>query len=315
MTEGRTLLLFGASGFVGGHVRAAAEQAGLEVIGASRGATGRDLACDLLDPGSVRDAVRHAAPELVINLAGAASVGNSWATPLETFAVNAMGGLNLLDAVANEAPSAHLTFASSGEVYASTAGPHDEEDEVGPLNPYGASKAALEILCGQYARSRKLRIAVIRAFNQVGPGQARSFAASDFAGQVAEAEIEGRPEAELQVGDLSVVRDFTDVRDAAQAYVSVAADGHTGTFNLCSGRGVRLDSLIEAIAAAATVELRVRTDPARSRPAEAREIVGSHARLRAATGWEPQTGLDATMSDLLTWWRTELTGTEAEALR
>ena len=115
-----------------------------------------------------------------------------------------MDGLNLLDAVANEAPSAHLTFASSGEVYASTAGPHDEEDEVGPLNPYGASKAsALEILCGQYARSRKLRIAVIRAFNQVGPGQARSFAASDFAGQVAEAEIEGRPEAELQVGDLS----------------------------------------------------------------------------------------------------------------
>ena len=79
--------------------------------------------------------------------------------------------------------------------------------------------------------------------------------------------------------------------------------------------GARLDSLIEAIAAAATVELRVRTDPVCSRPAEAREIVGSHARLRAATGWEPQTGLDVTMSDLLTWWRTELTGTEAEALR
>jgi len=227
----------------------------------------------------------------------------------------AMGGLNLLEAVADEAPPAHLTFASSGEVYAPADGPHDEEDEVGPLNPYGANKAALEILCGQYARSRRLRIAVIRAFNQVGPGQARSFAASDFAGQVAEAEVEGRPEVELRVGDLSVVRDFTDVRDAAQAYVSVAADGHTGTFNLCSGRGVRLDSLIEAIAAAAAVELRVRADPARSRPAEAREIVGSNARLRAAIGWVPRTGLDATMSDLLTWWRTELAGTEAEALR
>ena len=308
MNDGRTLLLLGADGFVGTHLAAAAESAGLRVVRAARGARA-DLWFDLTDVGSLVDAVRRASPDLVVNMAGLASVADSWRQPAETFTVNAIGVLNLLDAVTAHAPGAHVTCVSSAEIYGAAPEerlPLSEESPIEPLNPYGASKASMEVICGQYARSQRLEIAVVRAFNQLGPGQSPQFVASDFARQVAAAELAGGDTVELSVGNLAVTRDFVDVRDAGRAYLAVAQRRLEGPFNLCFGRPIELKTLIDEIERATVLSVVIKPRPARNRPAEAPVIVGSAEKLHRATGWAPEIPLGQTIRDLMEWWRAEL---------
>src|SRR5688500_18556803 len=101
------LLILGSSGFAGGHLTAAAEAEGVEIVRAARSGD-RDLEFDLLDPGSVERAVESAAPAAVINLAGFASVGQSWGDPAAAFEANLVGAVNVLEAVARRAPAAHV---------------------------------------------------------------------------------------------------------------------------------------------------------------------------------------------------------------
>jgi GDP-4-dehydro-6-deoxy-D-mannose reductase len=240
-----------------------------------------------------------------VNLAGAASVGRSWDDPDATTAVNATGVVNLLEAVAAKAPSARVLCVSSGEVYGAPGEdelPLDESARVRPVNPYGESKAEMERACERFSRDG-LEIAVMRAFNHIGPGQSDSFAASSFARQIAEAEAEGRNRVELRTGDLSPERDFSDVRDVVRAYALAVERGLTGAYNVCSGTAAPIEALVAGLAAHARVEVSGAVDESRLRPDEAPRVVGSFDRLQEATGWRPEIALDRTLGDLLEWWR------------
>jgi GDP-4-dehydro-6-deoxy-D-mannose reductase len=298
------ILLLGATGFAGAHFRRAAEADGLEVIGAAR--HGAEVTCELLDPVSVRDAVSAASPAAVVNLAGVASVAASFQAPAQTFEANATGTLNVLDAVAEEAADAFVLCVSSGDVYGvvdEARLPASEDEPLAPVSPYGASKAAMEVLCGQYARSAGLEIAVLRAFNHTGPGQSDRFAAPSFARQIAEAERGGADEVVLETGDLSLARDFMDVRDVVLAYRMVVDQRIAGTFNACSGRPTRVGELVEHLDAATKLTVRTEARPERMRSGEASVLYGSPRRLEEACGWGTRTELARTMLDLLEWWR------------
>lgn len=300
----QTMLLIGATGFLGSHLATAAREAGMNVVAASRQG-GETLPCDLLDPASIEACLAEAAPDLVVNAAGAASVGRSWEQPAETFAANATGVLNLLEAVAAQAPTAHVLCLSSADVYGVREEhelPLGEDLEPRPVTPYGASKAAMEVVCGQCARSRGLRIAVVRAFNLVGPGQSPRYAVPGFARRIAAAEREGG-EVELALGNGDAVRDFVDVRDGARALLALSRGGLQGTFNLCSGRGATIAELAAQLAAAAQVPVVVRRDPGLERPADPPALVGDPARLREAAGFAAQIPLARTLGDLLDSWR------------
>ncbi len=308
MNDDRTLLLIGARGFVGGHIHAAVEAAGLRVVAADREG-GNGPVCDLLDPDSVNACIAVTDPQLVVNMAGAASVAASWERPGEAFAVNATGVLHLLEAVVRHAPAAHLLCVSSAEVYGEPPAdriPFTEDLRPEPITPYGAAKAAMEVLCGQYARSRGLRIAVIRAFGMIGPGQSSAFPVAGFARQIAAAEASGAARVELAIGNPAAARDFTDVRDAARAFAEASRRELTGTFNLCSGRPLKLEALIEEMAKATPLAVETRLDPSLARPADPSTVFGSPDRLREAIGWAPEIPLSRTVADLLEWWRARL---------
>jgi GDP-4-dehydro-6-deoxy-D-mannose reductase len=312
MSESRTLLLVGASGFLGGHVGRFAAESGLRVVPPARG-TGEagTPGFDLLDPDAVEACVGAAQPDLVVNAAGAASVGRSWERPAETFAVNAIGALNLLEAVARRAPKAHLLCISSADVYGTHKQeelPLSEELELRPVTPYGASKAAMEMVCGQYARSRGLRLAICRAFNLLGPGQSPRFAVSGFARRIAEAEARGSDGVELGLGNPSAERDFSDVRDGARALLELSRCELEGTYNLCSGSAMTMAGLAEQLGRLARVPVTVSTDPALGRPADPPALVGDPRRLREATGFEPEIPLERTLADLLEERRRRLAG-------
>jgi GDP-4-dehydro-6-deoxy-D-mannose reductase len=308
-----TVLLIGASGFAGRHLSAAMRAAGLDLVTTSTDGAGLDLACDLLDPDSVDAAVAEAQPDAIVNMAGQASVGASWQEPRQTFDLNATGVLNLLEATVAHAPQSYLLCASSAEVYGAPEPdslPFTEETPLRPVSPYGSSKVAMETLVAQYARSHGLRAGVVRAFNQIGPGQSPTFIAASLSRQIADAELRGEKRFEMTVGNVSAARDFTDIRDSAQAYVSMVENELTGTYNLCSGKALKIEELIERMASQSRTAVEVKIDPALVRKSDPPLLVGSAQRLHEATGWQPRIPTAETVAAMLDWWRDQL-GTDA----
>ena len=123
--------------------------------------------------------------------------------------------------------------------------------------------------------------------------------------QIAEAEAAGRDEVLLRTGNPDSARDFTDVRDVVRAYVAAASlDG--GAFNVASGSAVTVQELVELVRAASRLPVRHEVDPSRLRAHDVPEVRGSAARLREATGWQPEIPLEQTVADALQHWRERL---------
>lgn len=310
MGEERTLLLLGAGGFIGSHLAAAAAAAaGLRVVATTRAGTATAPPCDLLDPAALAACVERVRPELVVNAAGDPSVARSWEHPDGARAVNAGGVGNLLEALARSAPAAHLVCLSSAAVYGLPGAeemPLGEDAPLAPVSPYGEAKLAMEALCREAGRDAGTRIAVVRAFNLVGPGQPPFNAASSLARQIAEAELGGRPAVELTLGNPGAGRDLIDVRDAARALVRLSSDEVTGTFNLCSGRAHSVAEQAAALASLTPLAVETRTDASLARPSDPPLLLGDPGRLREATGFAPEIPLERSLADLLQWWRGQL---------
>jgi GDP-4-dehydro-6-deoxy-D-mannose reductase len=297
------LLLTGVGGFVGSRLARLLLAHGERVSGTffeevprAPGVTLYEA--NLLDAAAMAAAVRAAAPDAVVHLAGLSHVGESWTNMAEYFRVNVLGTENLLAAAAGR----RVVVASSAEVYGvvpESEQPIGEQRQLDPRTPYALTKAAAERLAlGRGA-------VVARCFNLVGPGQSARFALPAFAAQLA-AIARGEREAVLRVGNLSARRDFVHVDDGAEAYRLLAERGLPGeTYNLASGRAFSLaealDRLIAIAAIAATTGVRVRVeiDPERVRAVDLPLLAGDAGRLRAL-GWEPRRGLDEALADLWT---------------
>ena len=286
-------LVTGGSGFAGRHL--------LERLDDPVAPTRQEL--DLLDARATRAAVRDAAPEVVFHLAAIASVGRSWDAPAETLTANLAITANLLEAIRLEAPASTLVLISSGEIYGPPEYlPVDESAALRPQNPYAVSKAAGDLLAGQYADAHDMRVIRLRPFNHAGPGQSDDYVIGTLTRQVAEAEAAGASECMLRTGNVDSARDFMDVRDVVRAYAGAAAlEG--GVWNVASGHSTSVRELIELVREAARIPVRHEVDPARIRAGDVPEVRGSSEKLRAATGWKPEISLRQTVADALAHWR------------
>ena len=282
----RRVLITGAEGFVGAHLR---EQLGDDAIAAD---------ADVLEPAAVGRAVREARPSAVVHLAALSSVAESWTDAHGVWSVNVVGTVNVLEAVRAEAPQARVLFASTGEVYGRARTiPTPESEPLAPVSPYAATKAAAEVAC-EHARRHGRDIVVARAFNHEGPGRDARFAIGSWTRQIAELEEAGG--GTLEVGDLTAERDLGDVRDVCRAYTLLLDDAvEAGTYNVATGRSVPMSAVIERLVALARVDVAVVQRPERMRPAEIPRMAGDASRLRAATGWQPEIPLEQTLADAL----------------
>jgi GDP-4-dehydro-6-deoxy-D-mannose reductase len=239
----------------------------------------------------------------VIHLAGQASAARSFDDPLGTTRVNFDGVLHLLEGARRARFSGPIVVAGSSEAYGPLPNqePCDEDTPFRPVSPYGVSKAATDLAVRAWARSYGLRALVTRSFSHTGAGQSAAFALASWAAQIARFEDEGGAGPhELRVGDLTPVRDYTDVRDVARAYVALVEKGEPGVaYNVASGKGHTLEALAESLVGRARVPVVVTTDPARLRPADVPYLVGDASRLARATGWTPSFGIDQTLDSLL----------------
>lgn len=294
MNATKRAFVTGASGFVGRHL--------VDALEGDVAAPSRDE-LDLLDAEAVRGAVAAAAPATVFHLAALASVGRSWDEPGTALRENVAMTLNVLEAARHDAPSAAVVVASSGEVYGPPKSlPVDESAPLRPQNPYAVSKAAADLLAGQYADAHGLHVVRLRAFNQAGPGQSDEYVAGTIARQIAEGVDAGASEIIVRTGNPESARDFVDVRDAARAYVA-AARAPAGAYNVCRGRSVSVRELVELAARAAPMPVRHEVDDARMRGHDVPDIRGSAELLSATIGWAPEIPLERTLADAIDAWR------------
>jgi GDP-4-dehydro-6-deoxy-D-mannose reductase len=265
------------------------------------------LGVDLLDAPAVRAAVRDAAPAVVHHLAARAHVGESWREAEAYVRDNAAMTLHLLEAVRDEAPDAAVVVVGSSELYGPPASlPVDESAPLRPQNPYAVSKASADLLAGFFADAHGLRILRPRAFNHAGPGQEPIYAIASFARQLAAGLERGEEPVRIVTGNPDARRDYTDVRDVVRAYRALADGAEPGVYNVCSGRPASAAELVAALGSAAGVAVEHVVDPQLRRAHEVMEVRGDFAKLRAATGWEPEIPLVRTLADTVAWWREEI---------
>jgi GDP-4-dehydro-6-deoxy-D-mannose reductase len=264
---------------------------------------------DLRDADRLRRAVARSAPDAVVHLAAQSFVPQSFAHPRETYDINFLGTLNLLEALKAAGFTGRFLYVGSGDSYGVVAPdelPIDEAHPLRPRSPYAVSKAAAEALCYQWSQSEAFAIVMTRSFNHIGPGQSERFVVSDFARQAVEIR-KGTRKAVIRTGDIDVTRDFTDVRDAVQAYLLLLERGAGGeVYNVCSGSEQSIRDLLTRLLQLAGVEAAVERDHARLRPSEQRRICGSPRKLERDTGWTRQYSLDASLADILNDWEAKL---------
>jgi GDP-4-dehydro-6-deoxy-D-mannose reductase len=288
----------GSSGFVGQHLVRYLRRLGDDVVTLDH--TG-DQPVDVTDTRRVRDVLRAARPDAVYHLAGLSHVGDSWDAPEVVFRVNAGGALSVLRACAETAVERVLVVGSADEygVVDEDELPITEEAPVRPITPYGASKAAADVLALQAFLGDGLGTVRVRAFNHTGPGQSSTMLVPGLAARIAAAERAGKRE--IRVGRLEVVRDLTDVRDVVRAYRLLVERGTPGdAYNVCSGRGVSVREVAEGMLAMSDAPLELVVDPELVRPVDVPRLVGSPAKLCSATGWQLEVPLERTLHDVLT---------------
>ncbi|MGD8396110.1 MAG: GDP-mannose 4,6-dehydratase [Candidatus Eiseniibacteriota bacterium] len=300
------VLVTGAAGFVGRHLMPALVARGHTVLGADLDGAGGDREAairrlDITEADAVTALVDAVRPEAIIHLAAMSSAGASFGAPRASYVTNGEGAMHVLEAVRHRAPSCRLLMVSSAEVYGPCAAGqrHDESAALHPVSPYGVSKALADRMTEQYGRAYGLDEVRVRPFSHTGPGQAPTFVWPAFARQVAAIEA-GRAAPVLRVGRLDVERDYSDVRDVVACYCEILErSGRGQAWNVCAGRGERLETLLQGLLRLARVDITVETDPARLRPVDLPRLVGDPGRVERELGWRPSITMEETLADLL----------------
>lgn len=311
-----TILVTGASGFVGRHTLPALRQvlptarlvSAVQREGVPCPGADSVIAIDLADPASLNAAILATRPDAVLHLAAQAAVPASFADPAGTWRVNLMGTLALADAVMRHAPGALFVQASTAEVYGlsfRSGAALDEDAPFSPANPYAASKAAADIALGEMAL-RGLHTIRIRPFNQVGPGQTEAFVVPAFARQVARIQA-GLQEPIIHTGALDRWRDMLDVRDVGAGYAAALLRGSEippgCAINLASGHPRRVGDILQQLIDEAGITVRIETEAGRLRQTDVATTCGDASRAARLLDWKPQIPWELTITDVLSDWK------------
>ena len=277
-------LITGIHGFTGQYMAAELRAHGWDVMGLGSQAEGGSVpgyyCADLLDAASLRNVVAQVRPDAVVHLAGIAFVGHGDADAF--YRVNLMGTRNLLAALAQgEHRPRCVLLASSANVYGnSTEGVLTEATPAHPANDYAVSKLAMEHMARLWLE--RLPIVIARPFNYTGVGQSESFLLPKIVAHYR------RRAPTIELGNIDVWRDFSDVRALAQAYRRLLEVCPVGaTVNVCSGHARSIGEVLNIMSRISGYSINVQVNPAYVRASDVRTLCGSNDLLqRLIGGWK-----------------------------
>lgn len=316
------ILITGVAGFVGSNLAEfiLSNNPKYEIYGAVRWRSNKEnieniqnrlnlIECEIRDRSSVNYLIKEAKPDLIFHFAGQSSVFSSWHSPADTLNANSIGLINLLESVRSEKLDPLILVAGSGEEYGFTLPselPISETNPLRPLSPYAVSKVAQDMIGYQYFMNYNLKIIRTRAFNQSGPRRNDIFVESSIAKQIALIE-KGRLKPILNVGNIEVSRDFSDVRDVVRGYVLALEKGIPGeVYNICQEKSISIREIINILLSFTDFKIEIKTDPSKLRPSDNPVIIGDCKKFRTATGWQPEIPINKTLQDILNFWRMKI---------
>ena len=277
------MLVTGADGFTGVHFVKQAREAGYEVF---------EFNADLTNPVVVQNQVNEAQPDVVVHLAAISFVGHDKASAF--YDVNVIGTLNLLDALLKlPKPPKRVLLASSANVYGNCElSPISETQAPAPLNHYAMSKLAMEHLALTY--TDRLPLFVVRPFNYTGPGQVESFVVPKIV-----AHFKKRA-ATIELGNLTVEREYNDVRMVTDAYLKLLDKAVVGQiYNICSSKTYTLHQVIDTLTELSGHQINVAVNPAFVRANELHRLCGDATKLIATIGEHDSIALKGTLRWML----------------
>ncbi|WP_434661779.1 GDP-mannose 4,6-dehydratase [Paraburkholderia sp. A3BS-1L] len=289
-------LVSGIDGFTGRHLSAEFARRGYRTSGLVHKASPHDDAfvheCDLLDLDGLTRICEIEQPDIVVHLAAVAFVAHNDVSAI--YQTNIVGTRNLLNALTSAGckPRA-VIVASSANVYGNAdCGVCDESVAPGPANDYAVSKLGVEYVSRLWMD--RLPITIVRPFNYTGVGQSEKFLLPKIVAHF-------RNQAPvIELGNLNVVRDFSDVRDVVSAYARLAEGNFAGqVFNVCSGIGYSLEEVLAMVTEISGHQLEVRVNPAFVRGNEVHKLIGDNSRLRNSIGDVSRIALPDTLSWML----------------
>ncbi len=312
-------LITGTTGFAGSHLveYLLAHQPEVEIFGIRRWRSPMEniahlldqltlVETDLRDYHSVYRMLEKIKPDIIFHLAAQSFVPTSWNAPAATLETNVVGQTHLFEAVRSLSLDPVIQIACSSEEYGLVhpdETPIGENNDLRPLSTYAVSKIAQDYPGYQYFQSYGLKVVRTRGFNHTGPRRGDVFVTSNFAKQLACIKA-GLAEPVIWVGNLSAMRDFTDVRDMVRAYWLAATKGKPGeAYNIATGKAIIIRDLLERLIELTDVEVEIREDPERMRPSDVEILIGDSSKFRADTGWEPEIPFDQTLRDIVEYWR------------
>ncbi|MEM8501005.1 MAG: GDP-mannose 4,6-dehydratase [Pseudomonadota bacterium] len=274
------VLITGIEGFTGPYVASKFEEAGFDVHGLSNNADSKptNFNADLADRGALQKVINTVKPQVVIHLAAISFVAHGDVGQI--YQSNVVGTYNLLSALANGPvePQA-VILASSANVYGnSLESTLHEGVALSPANDYAVSKLSMEYMASLWFD--RLPISVVRPFNYTGVGQTEKFLVSKIVAHY-------RKQAQrIELGNLNVSRDFSDVRFVAEAYsrLSQQANASGEIINICSGEAMSLQEIISAMNSIAGYEIEVDVNPDFVRANDVLKLVGSNEKLFSLVG-------------------------------
>lgn len=292
-----SVLVTGASGFLGSATLAAARAAWPEARVTGCDLQGGDSPCDLTDGDAVAELCRRLRPDVILHLAGS-TIG---ADLVELRRANLDPLAAVLAAVAAHAPGCRVVVPGSAAEYGereSSAGPIDESAPVRPVAPYGVVKAEQTMLALEAAAAGS-QVAVARVFNLCGPGTPERLVLGGVAAQLRRIRS-GEQSATVTTGDLSAVRDFVDVADVCAALLALAERGAPGeVYNVCTGVPTTVADAVLALVALSGTGAQVVVKSSAPARANVSYSVGENLKLRSATGWTPRVALRDSLAAML----------------
>lgn len=291
------ILITGVDGFTGRHLTALLAEQGHEVVGISHSAIAVPLmgltaahTCDLTDAQALKDIFATVRPDKVVHLAAIAFVSHGIVEDI--YRINIVGTRNLLEAIGTVGGVEAVLLASSANIYGNrVSGAINETVVPDPINDYAVSKLAMEFVARLY--EDRLPIIVARPFNYTGVGQATNFVIPKIVDHVR------RRVATIELGNLDVGRDFSDVRDVVLAYSALLAEPEAigQIINICSGEPHSLLDVISMIKHISRLDFEVTVNPAFVRQNEVKMLWGDRSKIEHMTGQRPV----YTLHDTLEW--------------
>lgn len=312
------ILITGISGFVGRHfLKFLSEQSeeckvcGIDIripsydVEVYRKKLGLKIeAVDLLNIAAVREILEAFRPNYILHLASFSSVAYSWKHPADSFVNNTNIFLNLVTAVGETCPDCRILSIGSSEEYGNVTEadiPLREDMPTAPVSPYAVARVSQEMLSKLYVQHYGMDIIMTRSFNHIGPWQDERFVIPSFIMRSLELKNKGLTEGTIETGDVSVIRDFVDVRDVVRAYWLLLKNGVKGElYNVCSGNGHRLSELIDMIGNIMGIHIQAKPNPEYIRPGDNQIIIGDKSKLASLLSWKPQYKLQDTLRDMIT---------------